>query len=153
MQPVDLESGERLALGTDEIVVLTTCAQTNGDIYAGLVADGRRVELLAHVLESKTPDNDVPAVREFAAQYAPEVTVHVPQNLQEVRAAVAAADLAIVVVDPDPARAPLAAPALRMLDELGVPHLVFDSKLRAWSPGGYGPPRAPDGTPTGWCRR
>ena len=37
MLPVDLESGERLALGTDEIVVLTTCAQTNGDIYAGLV--------------------------------------------------------------------------------------------------------------------
>lgn len=69
--------------------------RTVADIYAGLVADGRRVELLAHVLESKTPDNDVPAVREFAAQYAPEVTVHVPQNLQEVRAAVAAADLVI----------------------------------------------------------
>jgi len=25
----------------------------------------------------------------------------------------------------------------------GEPHLVFDGKLRAWSPGGYGPPRAP----------
>lgn len=37
MLPVDLESGERLALGTDEVVVLTSCAQTNGDIYAGLV--------------------------------------------------------------------------------------------------------------------
>ena len=43
--------------------------------------------------------------------------------------AVAAADLAIVVVDPDPARAPLAAPALRMLDELGIPHLIFVNRI------------------------
>jgi elongation factor G len=43
--------------------------------------------------------------------------------------ALAAADLAIVVVDSDPARAPLAAPALRMLDELGVPHLVFVNRI------------------------
>lgn len=43
--------------------------------------------------------------------------------------AVAVADLAIVVVDPDPARAPLAAPALRMLDELGVPHLIFVNRI------------------------
>ncbi|WP_265570621.1 elongation factor G [Sphingomicrobium nitratireducens] len=42
---------------------------------------------------------------------------------------VAIADLAIVVVDPDPARAPLAAPALRTLDELGVPHLVFVNRI------------------------
>ena len=43
--------------------------------------------------------------------------------------AIAAADLAIVVVDPDPARAPLAAPALRMLDELGIPHLIFVNRI------------------------
>lgn len=43
--------------------------------------------------------------------------------------AVAVADLAIVVVDPDPARAPLAAPALRMLDEQGVPHLIFVNRI------------------------
>lgn len=42
---------------------------------------------------------------------------------------VAAADMAIVVVDPDPARAPLAAPALRMLDELGIPHLIFVNRV------------------------
>ena len=41
----------------------------------------------------------------------------------------ALADLAIVVVDPDPARAPLAAPALRTLDELGIPHLVFVNRI------------------------
>jgi len=43
--------------------------------------------------------------------------------------AVAVADLAIVVVDPDPARAPLAAPSLRMLDELGVPHIIFVNRI------------------------
>ncbi len=42
---------------------------------------------------------------------------------------VAVADLAIVVVDPDPARAALAAPALRMLDELGVPHIIFVNRI------------------------
>ena len=42
---------------------------------------------------------------------------------------VAVADLAIVVVDPDPARAALAAPALRMLDELGIPHLIFVNRI------------------------
>ncbi len=43
--------------------------------------------------------------------------------------AVAVADLAIVVVDPDPARAALAAPALRTLDELGIPHLIFVNRI------------------------
>ncbi|GAA4017694.1 elongation factor G [Sphingomonas swuensis] len=43
--------------------------------------------------------------------------------------ALAVADLAIVVVDPDPGRAPLAAPHLRMLDELGIPHLIFVNRI------------------------
>ena len=43
--------------------------------------------------------------------------------------ALAIADVAIVVVDPDPARAPLAAPALRALDELGIPHLIFANRI------------------------
>jgi elongation factor G len=43
--------------------------------------------------------------------------------------ALATTDIAIVVVDPDPARAPLAAPALRALDELGIPHLVFVNRI------------------------
>jgi elongation factor G len=42
---------------------------------------------------------------------------------------VAIADVAIVVVDPDPARAALAAPALRALDELGIPHLLFVNRI------------------------
>ena len=43
--------------------------------------------------------------------------------------ALAMADVGIVVVDPDPARAALAAPALRTLDELGIPHLVFVNRV------------------------
>ena len=43
--------------------------------------------------------------------------------------AVAVADMAIVVVDPDPARAALAAPSLRMLDELGIPHMIFVNRV------------------------
>ena len=41
----------------------------------------------------------------------------------------AVADVAIVVVDPDPARAALAAPALRALDELGIPHLIYVNRI------------------------
>ena len=43
--------------------------------------------------------------------------------------AIAVADMAIVVVDPDPARAALAAPSLRMLDELGIPHMIFVNRV------------------------
>jgi elongation factor G len=43
--------------------------------------------------------------------------------------ALAIADVAIVVVDPDPARAPLSAPALRALDELGIPHHIFVNRI------------------------
>src|SRR5947208_2099885 len=43
--------------------------------------------------------------------------------------AFALAAVAIVVVDPDPSRAPLAAPALRALDELGIPHLIFVNRI------------------------
>ena len=43
--------------------------------------------------------------------------------------ALAAADIALVVVDPEPDRAILAEPALRQLEALGVPHAVFVNKI------------------------
>jgi elongation factor G len=43
--------------------------------------------------------------------------------------AIIAADLAIVVVDPDPVRAGLVEPVLRRLEEQGVPHAIFVNKI------------------------
>ena len=46
-------------------------------------------------------------------------------------AALQSADMALVVVDPDPARAQLAEPMLRRLDALGVPHAIFVNKIES----------------------
>ncbi|RHW18664.1 elongation factor G [Sphingomonas gilva] len=43
--------------------------------------------------------------------------------------AVASADLALVVIDPDPAHAPLVEPVLRRLEALGMPHALFVNKI------------------------
>jgi elongation factor G len=43
--------------------------------------------------------------------------------------AVKAADLALVVIDPDPARAPLVEPVLRQLEAAGMPHALFVNKI------------------------
>lgn len=43
--------------------------------------------------------------------------------------ALAVADMAIVVVDPDPDRAILVEPTLRQLDALGIPHAIFVNKI------------------------
>ncbi|HUQ12648.1 MAG TPA: elongation factor G [Novosphingobium sp.] len=44
-------------------------------------------------------------------------------------AALPSADLALVVVDPDPLRASLVEPILRRIDELGLPHAIFVNKV------------------------
>jgi elongation factor G len=44
-------------------------------------------------------------------------------------AALESADMAIVVIDPDPARAGLAEPILRRIDQLGLPHVIFVNKI------------------------
>ncbi len=46
-------------------------------------------------------------------------------------AALQSADMALVVIDPDPARAQLAEPMLRRLDSLGVPHAIFVNKIES----------------------
>ncbi len=43
--------------------------------------------------------------------------------------ALAALDLAIIVIDPDPEKAALAQPYLRQVEELGVPHAIFVNKI------------------------
>ena len=44
-------------------------------------------------------------------------------------AALPAVDLAVVVAEPDPAKAALLQPTLRQLEELGVPHALFINKM------------------------
>jgi len=55
---------------------------------------------------------------------------------QEAVHAVMAADIAVVVCDPDPARALMAAPALKFLDDHRIPHVLFINKMEA--PGSAG---------------
>ncbi|MEO9131991.1 MAG: elongation factor G [Sphingomonas sp.] len=43
--------------------------------------------------------------------------------------AVGTADLALVVIDPDPVRAPLVEPILRHLEAIGLPHALFVNKI------------------------
>jgi elongation factor G len=43
--------------------------------------------------------------------------------------ALSVADLALVVIDPDPARAPLVEPILRQLEASGLPHAIFVNKI------------------------
>lgn len=52
-----------------------------------------------------------------------------PELRADAEAALMVADIAIVVVDPVPERAPMLRPLLRHLDETGVPHLLFVNKI------------------------
>lgn len=64
-------------------------------LYRRLVAQGRTVTLLAHVLASKSADNDVPAVEEFRRTEAPDAELIVPDSLDHVRTVMAGASLVI----------------------------------------------------------
>ncbi len=50
-------------------------------------------------------------------------------DLANDEAALAAVDLALVVIDPDTAHAPLVEPTLRRLEALGIPHALFVNKI------------------------
>ena len=65
------------------------------DLHRRLLAAGRRVSLLAHVIDSDNPDNDVPAAREVAAAVDPAAEIIVPTSLGGVRDAVASAEVVI----------------------------------------------------------
>ena len=52
-----------------------------------------------------------------------------PAFATDVEMALAAADLALVVIDPDPARAPLVEPSLRRLEAISIPHALFVNKI------------------------
>jgi colanic acid/amylovoran biosynthesis protein len=60
-----------------------------------LLASGREVTLLAHVLQSSSPDNDVPALHELAAGASRPVEVMVPTSLPMSREVVASSSIVI----------------------------------------------------------
>jgi colanic acid/amylovoran biosynthesis protein len=64
-------------------------------LYQELLRDGRSVSLLAHVLDSPVADNDVPAIREFAAAHARGAEVLVPASLTGVRELLASGSMVI----------------------------------------------------------
>ena len=51
--------------------------------------------------------------------------------MQDTYNALAVADAAVVVIEPDPTRAVMAAPLMKFLDEHGIPHLVFINKCES----------------------
>lgn len=65
------------------------------DLYRGLVASGREVTLLSHVVDSPNDDNDVRAVTEFARSNAPGIEVVVPDGLDQVRSVLASATVVV----------------------------------------------------------
>lgn len=63
---------------------------------AGALLDaGRQLTVLAHVLDSPNPDNDVPTVRSVGAELGGEVEVSVPGSLDDARAVLASSRLVI----------------------------------------------------------
>lgn len=61
-----------------------------------LLASGRAVTLLPHVLQSgNAKDNDEPVTHALAAEYDGRIDVHVPKDLHDARAAIAGAKLVI----------------------------------------------------------
>jgi colanic acid/amylovoran biosynthesis protein len=69
--------------------------RTVAEVHDQLVATGRTVSLLAHVLPSDNPDDDVPAVEEFRRIHAPEAEVLIPTSLTDTRTMLAGAELVI----------------------------------------------------------
>ncbi|MET4137446.1 polysaccharide pyruvyl transferase family protein [Pseudarthrobacter sp. PvP090] len=69
--------------------------RTVASLYQELLREGRSVSLLAHVLDSPVADNDVPAIREFAAAHAPGAEVLIPTSLTHVRTLVASGNVVV----------------------------------------------------------
>lgn len=60
-----------------------------------LLEAGRSVTLLPHVLDSADPDNDVPVARALHSEYGGQIGLRVSESLDDVRAAIAGAELVI----------------------------------------------------------
>lgn len=68
---------------------------TVGRLHAELLARGRHITLLAHVLDSGHPDNDVPAIHEFSDSLPHGAQIVIPRGLDDVREVVASGTVVI----------------------------------------------------------
>lgn len=64
------------------------------ELIVGLLADGRAVTFVPHVLDNASPDNDVPLARALAREF-PSAELIVPESLSEVRQVLASSRLVI----------------------------------------------------------
>jgi polysaccharide pyruvyl transferase WcaK-like protein len=64
-------------------------------LVAGLISRGRRVSLLAHVIDNPTKDNDLVAMRALQASFGDELELLVPNSLDEVRQMLASAEIVV----------------------------------------------------------
>lgn len=64
-------------------------------LIPALIAEGRRVTLLPHVLDSHDPDNDVPVSRELEKEFDGLIDVRVPIDLEDARSVIAGSELVI----------------------------------------------------------
>ena len=97
----------------------------------GLVADGTSVGDASTEARHRRGSTELNLMR-FAAQGESFTIIDAPGSAgfaPDANIAVLAADIAIVVIDPDPARAPLVEPALRWLEEHRVPRAIFVNKI------------------------
>lgn len=97
----------------------------------GSVADGTSVGDASAEARGRGGSTELNLMR-FTAQGEAFTIVDAPGSAgfaPDAHIAVLTADLAIVVIDPDPARAPLAEPILRWLEEHRVPHAIFVNKI------------------------
>lgn len=65
------------------------------DLVRRLLADGRAVTLLPHVLDSPNRDNDVPTALALVEEFEGRIDAHVPRDLDDARSAIAGARLVI----------------------------------------------------------
>ena len=64
-------------------------------IHNGLLAQGRNITVLAHVLDSGNADNDAPAIREFMHTTGSKAEVLMPNDLDEARLALASCNVVL----------------------------------------------------------
>jgi elongation factor G len=108
---------EALLLATGAVAKRAGQAETVGDSSPEARARGHSVELNLADFEfmgDRYAVIDCPGSLEFCA---------------DLDAALPAVDLALVVAEPDPAKAALLQPTLRELERLGVPHALFVNKM------------------------